>query len=548
MNELHKSRAFLWTVFSLFTLVWLAVLGYRTLVPPDESRYADMALAMWTSGDWVTPRLNGIIHVTDPPLQTWMNALAFGLFGAGEWQARLWTGLCGLGGIAITGHAGCKVFGQRAGVYAALVLASCFLWVGSGQVNSLDMGFAGMQALVLGALLIAQRDGASDAERRNWMLVCWTAMALSLLARGPEGVLMPLAVLLAYSLAARDLRLWRRLHALKGIFIVLAIGAPWVLLAARANPGLPLGPERLVALFDPEVRRAGSWYYYFIILLPGVVPWLGVLPQSLGLGLQREATRFRPRLMLLAWVGAIFLFLTLSTARSPGYVLPLLPAIALLTGLYFEAGERRSRVFASILTACIGLALLIFVPFMSSDYYPGGEAELLEAYQPWVLGAGFAALVGGAFAMLHARLLRRDLTVMTLALAGFLMTELIVLGFEPYGRQRAGIPMLPAIRAELTPATRFYAVGAFEASFPYELRHKLILVAYSDDFAFGQRQEPDKLIASLDTFRAQWRADAKAGVTSLALMRAELQAALAAEGLPMRVVARDARRIVVANR
>jgi 4-amino-4-deoxy-L-arabinose transferase-like glycosyltransferase len=548
MNALHRSRPFLWTVFALFTLAWLSVLGYRTLVPPDESRYADMALAMWTSGDWVTPRLNGIVHLADPPLQTWMTALSFGLFGAGDWQARLWTGLCGLGGIAITGYAGYRVFGQRAGVYAALVLASCFLWVGSGQVNSLDMGFAAMLALALGALLIAQRDGAGDAERRNWMLVCWAGMALALLTRGPEGVLMPLAVLLAYSLAARDLALWRRLHALKGALLVLAIAAPWMLLAARANPGMPLGPERLAAMFDPAVRRAGGWYYYFIILLPGVVPWLGVLPQSLGLGLQREEGRFRPRLLLLLWVLVSFIFLTLSTARLPGYVLPLLPAIALLTGLYFESGERRSRVFASILTACIGVALLVFVPFMSSAYYPGGDTELLEAYQPWVLGAGFAALVGGAFGMLHARQLRRDLTVMTLALAGFLMTELIVLGFEPYGRQRAGIPLLGAIRAELTPATTFYAVGTYDASFPYQLRHRLVLVGFSDDFAFGQRQEPDKLIASVDSFRARWEADARAGVTSLAMMRADLHAALAAQGLPMRLVARDARRIVVANR
>ena len=160
MNDLHRNRAGLAALVACFVLVSLYVLSIRTLVPPDEGRYAELAREMFASGDWVTTRLNGIKYFEKPPLQAWMNALTFTLFGVGEWQARLWTGLCGVFGVGMTAYAGTRVFGQRAGFYAALVLGSCFYWILGSQVDSVDMGLSGMMTLSLCALLLAQRTGA----------------------------------------------------------------------------------------------------------------------------------------------------------------------------------------------------------------------------------------------------------------------------------------------------------------------------------------------------------------------------------------------------
>jgi 4-amino-4-deoxy-L-arabinose transferase-like glycosyltransferase len=81
MNDLHKNKTLVWTLFLAFAAVMLAVLRARTLVPPDEGRYAEMAREMFASGDWITTRLNGIKYFEKPPLQTWMNALTFEIFG-----------------------------------------------------------------------------------------------------------------------------------------------------------------------------------------------------------------------------------------------------------------------------------------------------------------------------------------------------------------------------------------------------------------------------------------------------------------------------------
>jgi len=123
MRELYKSKAFVWTLLILFLLIWFYMLGARTLVPSDEGRYAEMAREMVATHDWLTPRLNGIKYFEKPPLQTWMNAITFELFGLGEWQARLWTGLSGLFGIALVAYTGRRVFNERVGFYAPLVLA-----------------------------------------------------------------------------------------------------------------------------------------------------------------------------------------------------------------------------------------------------------------------------------------------------------------------------------------------------------------------------------------------------------------------------------------
>ncbi|MDL2355624.1 MAG: glycosyltransferase family 39 protein [Pseudomonadota bacterium] len=550
MNDLHKSRTFLWSLFAVFAVTWLAMLGVRTLVPPDEGRYAEMAREMLATGDWVTTRLNGIKYFEKPPLQTWMNALSFAAFGLGEWQARLWTGLCGLSGVALTGYAGSCAFGRRAGWYAALVLGSCLFWVGGGQFNSLDMGLSGMMTIALCALLIAQRDGAGAAERRNWMLACWAGMALAVLAKGLIGVLLPGAVLVLYTLWTRDWALWTRLHLVKGLLLFFAIATPWFVLVALRNPEQPhffFIHEHWERFFLKTHHREGAWYYFFAILAVGFVPWLGVLAQSLRLGAQREAGRFRPRLMALIWAVFIFAFFTKSSSKLPGYILPIFPALALLVGSYLDVGSRRSRMLNAALMTAIGVALLAATPLLPRFAKQAGDALLYQAAQPWLLAAGFAALVGGALAMLYVRQMQRDLAVLVLALAGFATTELAFVALEPVGQVRAGVNLLPAIRAELTPATRLYAVGTYEQSLAFYLGRSATLVDYTDEFTFGLEQQPELAIPTVAAFVAQWTRDAGAGVRDVAIIRADIFNDLQQKGVPMRVVAADSRRTVIAN-
>src|SRR3954470_19939883 len=92
-------------------LAWSAGLEFRGLFQPDEGRYAEIAREMLVSGDWVTPRLNGLKYFEKPPLQYWMTAAALGTFGIHDWTARLPAALLGWLAVLAIGYAGMRVAG-----------------------------------------------------------------------------------------------------------------------------------------------------------------------------------------------------------------------------------------------------------------------------------------------------------------------------------------------------------------------------------------------------------------------------------------------------
>src|SRR5574340_699124 len=136
--------------------IWFANLEYRTLVKPDEGRYAEIPREMVASGDWVTPRLNELKYFEKPPLQYWATATAYTLFGEHQWTSRLWTGLTGFAGILLVWFAGLRLFGREAAGYAALLLSSSLLYVLMGHINTLDMGVTFFITLGIFGLLLAQ--------------------------------------------------------------------------------------------------------------------------------------------------------------------------------------------------------------------------------------------------------------------------------------------------------------------------------------------------------------------------------------------------------
>jgi 4-amino-4-deoxy-L-arabinose transferase-like glycosyltransferase len=80
-------------LLAALVVVWFAGLGYRKLADPDEGRYAEIPREMVESGNWITPRLNGIKYFEKPPLQYRTTALAYRAFGMSDWTARLWPAL-----------------------------------------------------------------------------------------------------------------------------------------------------------------------------------------------------------------------------------------------------------------------------------------------------------------------------------------------------------------------------------------------------------------------------------------------------------------------
>ncbi len=560
-RNLYDNQVLLWTLLGFFLLVWFYMLGARTLVPTDEGRYAQMAREMLASGDWITLRLNGIKYFEKPPLQNWMNALTFAVFGLGEWQARLWTGLSGLLGILVTGYAGAKVFNRQVGITAALVLASSFYWANMGHVNSLDMGLSGMMTVSLGALLLAQRPDISASANRNWMLMCWLGMALATLSKGLIGIVLPGAVLVLYTLISRDWALWGRLHLVKGTLLFFAVCTPWFVLIALKNPEHPhffFIHEHFQRFTSNVHKRGGPWYYFIPFLIIGLIPWLGSLIGGLLQGLRNNqsgtggAFTFQPKLLILIWAAFLFFFFSISGSKLPGYILPIFPALALLIAIDIQQKPAKSLQWAAASFALLGLAGFIGLHFFSqSPAYLNDtlEASLNRGYLPWLAGVAVFMLISGVIATVMARKGKKEATIITLALAGFMAGQIAALGHEPWGQHIAGSKHLPAMKSYLQhhPQAPIFAVGRYEQALPFYLERTTTLVEFADEMAFGLSIQPELWIPVLDDFIAKWKTMQAEGKPAMAIVRTDIYEKFKQSDFPMQVIGIDSKRVIITN-
>ncbi|TGN95915.1 glycosyltransferase family 39 protein [Burkholderia sp. USMB20] len=548
-SRLPLNRITLVLLVVALAIVWFAPLGLRHLIPSDEGRYAEMAREMFVTGDWITPRYNGYKYFEKPPLQTWLNALTFAWFGIGEWQARLYTGLASFAGVLLVGFTGARLFNPLSGLLAAVVLACSPYWNLMGHFNALDMGLAFWMALSLCSLLLAQRPGLPAGAVRGWMWACWAAMAFAVLSKGLVGLILPGAVLVLYTLIARDWALWKRLYLASGLVIFFAIVTPWFVLVQQRNPeffNFFFIVQQFRRYLTPEQNRPGPFYYFVPVLLVGFLPWLSVAWQSIrhALRMPRQPNGFSPMLVLLIWSAFIFLFFSTSHSKLISYVLPVAPALALIIGAYLplmSADRFRRHLLGYLVFFVVAAFGIIFLAYQGDARTPNA---LYRAFQVW-LYAGLA--VTGALTLAAAWLNRRvgvAAAITAFGAAWLAFGTIGGTGHDEFGRYSSGALLAPAVRAELAklpPDTPFYSIEMLDHTFPFYMGHTTIMVQRQDELAFGISVEPDKWIPTVDQWIERWKQDTHA----LAIMPPGQYDTLVRQGVPMRVIARDNRRVIV---
>lgn len=545
MSDTFLSPRRLIPLFLVFTLVWFGTLEFRKLIKPDEGRYAEIAREMVESGDWITPRLNGIKYFEKPPLQYWMTALAFKTFGEDEWSARLWGGATGFLGVLLAYFTGRRLFGPNEGLLAALVLASSLFYVAIGHINTLDMGLTFFLQLAISAFLLAQRPGLAYGAERNWMLVAWAAAALAVLSKGFVALVLPGATLVVYSLANRDWQPWRRLHIWPGLALLLLIAAPWMVAASRANPEFFhffFIHEHFERFLTKAHHRYQPWWYFGPILLMAMVPWTTLAMHALATAWRRHGgDAARPARFLTIFSVLTFVFFSASDSKLPSYILPILPPLALLTGAFLARIERRTLLAHLDLVLITAIGALALSPFVSRQADKATPFAMMNAYENWLIVSACLWCAASLLAVRLARGGRRELAALSVAVGAFAGASGMVLGHERLGRSNSSYHIAREVKRMLPPGAPFYSVRMYEQTLPFYLQRTVTLVAYRDEMGFGLDQEPQLGIPTVAAFEQRWREDNDA----FAVMTEETYKELSAHGLPMRIVAQDTRRIIV---
>jgi 4-amino-4-deoxy-L-arabinose transferase-like glycosyltransferase len=559
-NPLPRSALFL--LVAAFAAVWFAGIGTRALMHPDEGRYAEIPREMTVSGDWVTPRLNGLKYFEKPPLQYWMTAAAYEAFGVHTWTARLWPVLSTLGATLFVGFVGLRLGGPRLGLYAAAALAGCGGYVINAHLLTLDGSLCAWLTLAFGAFLLAQRETPGPAERRRWMWIAWAAMAAATLTKGLVGIVIPGASLVFYSLATRDFAVWRRVYLPTGLVVYLVLAAPWFIAVARANDEFLrffFIHEHFERFLTTEHRRVEPWWYFAPLLVGGMIPWtvmLGWGVRRCWRGGQPAANGFSWQRFALVWSAFVFVFFSASGSKLPSYILPMFPVLALVAGWLMcgATPEQLARLVAWPYALGAGVllaaALAAFEPIVRRFVGDPGTLASLLAYAPWIEGALATAAAGGALALLALRRPtagRPMLAVLAVAASTLVALQLALAGADHFRTIRSSRDILgaaEAVNGPFAPGVPFYSVHMYDQTVPFYLQRTTTLVAFRDEFALGEDAEPQKVFASEDQWVPVWKALRQ----GYAMMPPADYERLAADGLPMRLLARDTRRVVVSRR
>jgi len=540
-----------WLAFAVFALVWFSGLEFRGLFMPDEGRYASIAREMLDSGDWITPRLNGLKYFEKPPLQYWATAGAFALFGVDEWSARLWPALTGFLGILFTAFAGSRLVPRAFWPPAVLVVAGSWGYFLGGQFLTLDMSLTFFLTAAILSFLLGRREGVSASAERGWVMLAWAAAGCAVLSKGVVGVVLPSLALLAYVALERDWSLLRRLHWVPGLCVIGAIVLPWFVLVQLRNPEFLrffFIHEHFERFLLPQHHRPGPWWYFVPVLLIGLMPWtpsvLAVFTRAWNAPAPRE---FNVDRFLLVWTAAVVVFFSASHSKLPGYVLPAFPAILLLFVRHFPALTERMRCAPAATCLAAGLVLMPFsfaLPNLGRHF---AWPEFDPDYAYWLFAAS-CALAGAGFSAL--RLARRDRGAASLVLLGLgslIAVQLALSGThlldERYSSERLIEPLVAkGFHFPRTPP--FYSVGMFDQSVLFYLGRSVTLVGTKDELAPGIAAEPEKYIATVVEFLERWGNDAEA----FAIMRPQMYEELRLRGLRGRVLVADRERLILARR
>ncbi len=398
---------FRYSSLGLIALLWMAIYLASIFTPPllddVDTIHAEAAREMVQRHDWVTLYTDGIRYLEKAPLMYWAVAASYEIFGAKDWSTRLPLMLGVLALLLAIYAVGKQAYGERGGLYAAVVLATSlgpYIFT-RFQIPDIIVGLW----LTLSALFFL----ISLEQEKPSRWVCWgfaATCALNVLTKSLIGLIFPLGAIFLYLLITGNLRHILKLRLVSSTLVFFAIAAPWHIMAALRNPsqGAVRGflwfyfvNEQLLRYVGKRVPPGYDTVPLLIfcgLTVLWLAPWMVFLPQSLRqvpFRIRELRGRLSPSrsasLFFLIWAIVIVGFFTFST-RQEYYTIPAIPAFALLVGGWLAtekaspgADYRASKVSSWVLFVLVALGSMVGIILLFSSKFPAPGADLADLLQ-----------------------------------------------------------------------------------------------------------------------------------------------------------------------
>ncbi len=425
------------TIGSFLLLALLAAgtlfyqLGRLPLIGADEPRYARIAGEMALENRWITPVLEGRPWLEKPPLYYWLTIPVFRLTGQGETAARLGPALAAFWTALVVYWLGGALWSRLAGLIGAAALLTMVGFAAFGRSASTDMPMAACMTTALAILAVA----AVRENQPAWkVLAGYVFLGLAILAKGPVALILAVGIGACYW-SLHDRMHLKRWHPVAGLVIVLAVALPWFWLAYRQNGFgfiLVFFINHNLARYVTDIHHHTQPFYYYVPVVLGLIfPWSAwFLFSASGETLRtlRRRREWNPAdLFLGCWILFPLLFFSISRSKLPGYVIPILPPIALLLGAKFAgriectpSPRRGAALVHALVSAAVGAGVLMALRTRyGAGWVPGAVIAMLTL---------LPALAGSAAAMRG----RWRAAVAATAVQGLVSVMAVVVVASPY--------------------------------------------------------------------------------------------------------------------
>lgn len=530
------------------------MLGNRPLSVPDEGRYVEIPREMTVSGDYLTPRLDGVKYFEKPVLFYWLEAFSIKLFGLNEFTLRLWPAVLALLGCLAVSVAGARLFGRSTGLLAAAILATSLLYYALSRAIILDMPVSVLLSVALLSFLVGTHK-TPGLKRRLYLWGFYAFSALAVLCKGLIGIVIPGMVVGAWIILLGEWRILKTLYLPSGLAVFLLIAAPWHILVGRANPGFfnfYFIHEHFQRYLTKVHGRYQPIWFFIPILLLGLFPWSAFLVQAINHSIPsswRERHEHRDALFLMLWAGLIFIFFSASDSKLIPYILPVFPPLALLIGHYCAAcGDCRD--FPGLRTGYtifLVAAMLLAAAFVALPYYRPTSVDIgdVQALGAWriVFALTLAAGAATAWGLAKYSRFRQAFIAVTVTSALFLIE---VNAAAPLVDTKSIKSLAIVLKARLKPSDEVASYQTYYQDLPAYLEQRIIVVDWTGELKFGAGvEDTSRWMIDGATFWKRWK-----GTSTMYMMTTipTYDALRKDRRLKLFPIAQNSRNILVSNR
>ncbi|GHU13236.1 glycosyl transferase [Alphaproteobacteria bacterium] len=370
-------------------------MGVRPFADPDEGRYVEIPREMVVSGDYITPRLNGLKYFEKPALFYWMQAASIKAFGINETSMRLWIVIFAILGCLCVFLVGSRFYYNGVGLLSSGILATSALYYAHSHLIILDLVLSVFMSGALWCFFAAfvrkdkaphkiitslaestiSEDFLGDTERRTavysdvhedsstgsttkipdrgrlcerYIVAMYVLSALACLTKGLIGIVLPAFVAFLWVIFTKNWKKIPEMLYVPGIVAFLVIFLPWHILVISKNSDFfhfYFVVEHFLRYTTTIHERYQPMWFFLPVLLVGFLPWTGFSLVALK-NTFRKKQMFSENVFFLCWIFGIFGFFSFSSSKLIPYILPIMQPLALLTGINIvESIKSESRDF-----------------------------------------------------------------------------------------------------------------------------------------------------------------------------------------------------------